>query len=90
MGTMLHISSAADLKSLTHSRQNRVQGLQIESGTGITDLLVPITFRSPRKGVAAMERGLRKVGTSERVHLTLTVGLVAACLANVVLVCVWL
>ncbi len=26
----------------------------------------------------------------ERVHLTLTVGLVAACLANVVLVCVWL
>jgi hypothetical protein len=27
---------------------------------------------------------------SERVHLTLTVGLVAACLANVVLVCVWL
>jgi hypothetical protein len=27
---------------------------------------------------------------SERVHLTLTVGLVAACLANVVLVCAWL
>lgn len=26
----------------------------------------------------------------ERVHLTLTVGLIAACLANVVLVCVWL
>src|SRR6202023_2506278 len=57
-------SSAADLKSLTQSPQNRVQGLQIESGTRITDLLVPITFRSPRKGVAAMERGLRKVGTS--------------------------
>jgi hypothetical protein len=59
MATMLHSSSAADLKSLTHSRQNRVQGLQIESGT-------------------------------ERVHLTLTVGLVAACLANVMLVCAWL
>ena len=27
---------------------------------------------------------------SERVHLTLTVGLIAACLANVVLVCAWL
>src|ERR1700737_40452 len=26
-------SGAADLKSLTHSRQDRVQGLQIESGT---------------------------------------------------------
>jgi hypothetical protein len=25
-------TSAADLKSLTHSRRNRVQGLQIESG----------------------------------------------------------
>src|SRR5215472_15678727 len=40
---------------------NRVQGLQIESGTRIMDLLVPMTFRSPRKGFAAMERGLRKV-----------------------------
>jgi hypothetical protein len=29
---------AADLKSLTHSRRNRVQGLQIESGTGGADL----------------------------------------------------
>jgi hypothetical protein len=29
-------------------------------------------------------------GSSERVHLTLTVGLVAACLANVALVCAWL
>jgi tRNA-specific 2-thiouridylase len=28
-------ASAADLKSLTHSRQDRVQGLQIESGTRI-------------------------------------------------------
>ena len=37
-----------------------------------------------------MERGLRKVGTSQRVHLTLTVALFAACLANVVLVCAWL
>jgi hypothetical protein len=26
----------------------------------------------------------------ERVHLTLAVGLIAACLANVVLVCAWL
>jgi hypothetical protein len=58
------MTSAADLKSLIHSRPNRVQGLQIESGTRIIDSLVPITFRSPRKGVAAMERGLRKVGTS--------------------------
>jgi hypothetical protein len=91
MGTMLHSSSAADLKSLTHSRQNRVQRLQIESGTGIMDFLAPITFRSPRTGVAAtMERQLRKVGTCERVHLTLTVGLIAACLANVMLVCAWL
>jgi hypothetical protein len=56
-------SSAADLKSLTHSRQDRVQGLQIESGTGIMDLPVPMTFRSPRKGVAAMVRGLQKVGS---------------------------
>ena len=39
-------TSAADLKSLTHSRQDRVQGLQIESGTRIIDLLVPMTFRS--------------------------------------------
>jgi hypothetical protein len=46
-------TSAADLKSLTHSRQNRLQGLQIESGTRIMDLLVPMTFRSPRKDVAA-------------------------------------
>ena len=46
--------SAADLKSLTRSRQNRIQGLQVEGGTGIMDLLVPITFRSPRKDVAAM------------------------------------
>jgi hypothetical protein len=57
---VLILTSAADLKSLTHLRQNRVQGLQIESGTGIIDFPVPITFRSPRKGVAAMERGLRK------------------------------
>src|SRR6478609_11898346 len=28
---------------------NRVQGLQIESGTRIIALLVPITFRSPRQ-----------------------------------------
>ena len=27
---------------------------------------------------------------SERVHLTLTVGLIAACLANMALVCAWL
>jgi len=57
-------ASAADLKSLTHSREDRAQALQIESGTRIMDLLVPITFRSPREGIAAMERGLRKVGTS--------------------------
>ena len=38
--------SAADLKSLARPRQNRVQGLQIESGTRIIDLLVPMTFRS--------------------------------------------
>ena len=57
---------AADLKSLTRALQNRVQGLQIESGTRIIDWLVPITFRSPRKGVAAMECGLRKVGTSKK------------------------
>jgi hypothetical protein len=37
---------AADLKSLTHSWRNRVQGLQIESGTRIMDLLVPMTFRT--------------------------------------------
>ena len=47
-------ASAADLKSLTHARQNPVQELQIESGTRIMDLLVPITFRRPRKGGAAM------------------------------------
>jgi hypothetical protein len=47
MRRCLRIStSAADLKSLTHSRQNRVQGLQIESGTRIINLPVPITFRS--------------------------------------------
>ena len=27
---------------------------------------------------------------SQRVHLTLTVGLIAACLPNVMLVCAWL
>jgi hypothetical protein len=37
-----------------------------------------------------MEHGLRKVDTSECVHLTLTAGLIAACLANVMLVCAWL
>jgi hypothetical protein len=47
-------TGAADLNSLTHLRRNRVQELQIESGTGIMNLLVPVTFRSPRKGVAAM------------------------------------
>src|SRR5262249_25322620 len=41
-------SGAADLKSLTHSRPYGVQGLRIESGTRIVNLLVPITFRSPR------------------------------------------
>jgi hypothetical protein len=45
----LRAASAADLKSLTHSLQNRLQGLQIESGTGIMDLPVPITSRSPLK-----------------------------------------
>ena len=39
-------ASAADLKSLTSARRNRVQGLQIESGTRMIDLLVPMTFRS--------------------------------------------
>jgi len=38
--------STADLKSLTHSRRIRIQGLQIESGTRIISLLVPMTFRS--------------------------------------------
>src|SRR5581483_1162606 len=38
--------STADLKSLTHSWRNRVQGLQIESGTRIMGLRVPMTFRS--------------------------------------------
>jgi hypothetical protein len=54
---------AADLKSPTRQRQNRVQGFQIESGTRIGDLPVPMTFRNPRKDVAAMMRGLRKAGT---------------------------
>jgi hypothetical protein len=39
-------TSTADLKSLTHLRQIWVQGLQIESGTRIVGLLVPMTFRS--------------------------------------------
>ncbi len=39
-------ASTADLKSLTHSWQNRFQGLQIESGTRNIGLLVPMTFRS--------------------------------------------
>ena len=39
-------TSAADLKSLTQARQNWVQGLQIEIGTRIMNLLVPLTFRS--------------------------------------------
>jgi hypothetical protein len=34
-------TSAADLKSLIHSRRNGIQGLQIESGTRIIDLPVP-------------------------------------------------
>jgi hypothetical protein len=44
--TSISQTSTADLKSLTHLRENRVQGLQIESGTGIMDFLVPMTFRS--------------------------------------------
>jgi hypothetical protein len=63
-------TSAADLKSPTHSPQNPVQGLQIESGAGIMELLVPITFRSPRKGLAAMLRGLRKVALDASLSLT--------------------
>src|SRR5690242_5664879 len=59
-------ASAADPKSLTYSRRNPVQGLQIESGTRIIELLVPITFRSPPRGIAAVLGGLRKVGTSRR------------------------
>src|SRR5262245_32497561 len=39
-------TSTADLKPLTHSRQNRIQGLQIVSGTRIISLVVPMTFRS--------------------------------------------
>ena len=35
-----------------------------ESGTGTINLLVPMTFRSPRKGVAVRWRGLRKVGSA--------------------------
>src|SRR5581483_8163302 len=42
----LFAPSTADLKSLTHSWRNRVQGLQIESGTRIIGLPVPMTFRS--------------------------------------------
>lgn len=34
--------------------------------------------------------GIVLQGSSERVHLTLTVALFAACLANVMLVCAWL
>src|SRR4051794_7996667 len=60
------LRSAADLKSLTHSLQDRVQGLQIERGTRIMGLPVPITFRRPRKGLAAMERGIRKVGIGQQ------------------------
>jgi len=55
-------ASAADLKSLAHARQNWVQGLQIESGTRIIGLLVPITFQV-RESVAAIDHELRKVGT---------------------------
>jgi hypothetical protein len=40
------VPTAADLKFLTYSRLNWVQGLQTESGTRIIDLLVPVTFRS--------------------------------------------
>jgi hypothetical protein len=40
-------ASAADLKSLTHSRQKAVQGLQIESGTSAVDL----TFASVHRRV---------------------------------------
>ena len=58
-------TSAADLKSLTHSRRNRVQGLQIESGTGIMDLPVPMTFPKFVTGSAAMEHERRKAGTSD-------------------------
>jgi tRNA-uridine 2-sulfurtransferase len=35
MRPLAEAASAADLKSLTHSGQDRVQGLQIESGTRI-------------------------------------------------------
>lgn|SRR5882724_785155 len=57
-------SSAADLKSLIHSRQNLSRDFRSKRGTRIKYLLVPMPFRSPRKDVAATERGLRKVGTS--------------------------
>src|SRR5215469_12284347 len=57
--------SAADLKSLTHSRQDRVSGTSDRKRhKNHRFASAPITSRSPRKGVAAMLRGLRKVGTS--------------------------
>src|SRR5690348_12346030 len=70
---VLCTASAADLKSLTDARENRVQALQ-KTGTRIIDLLMPMAFRSPRKGVAAMERGLRKVGTSHRKRIAVAHG----------------
>ena len=42
---------------------NSIQEFQIESGTRIIGLLVPITFRSSWKRVLRWEHELRKVGT---------------------------
>jgi hypothetical protein len=46
LGVIGIMTSAADLEFLTHARQNHVQELQIESGTRIISLIVPMTFRS--------------------------------------------
>src|ERR1700730_17006342 len=57
-------TSAADLKSLTHPWQDRVQGLQIESGTRIIKFASAHDFPKFVNGGSAMEHELRKVGTS--------------------------
>jgi hypothetical protein len=56
-----NVPGATDLKSLIHSRQNRLQGFQIESGTRIVDLLVSfdseVRKRERRKMVRTSESG---------------------------------
>src|SRR5262249_59447623 len=58
-----YVASAADLKSLTHVRQNPIQGLQIENRHWNHKFASALCFPNSCKMCAAMDHELRKAGT---------------------------